>query len=259
MSESSFHESFTHALQNASVDSSSLLDPNTAGDQRRRFDVYRNNRVVSLLEALRSTYPAIKQLVGDEFFKASATAFIDANPPTQPVMAEYGKHFGRFLSSLPNTGNLPFLNDIAELEWHRLQAYHCSDAPVLDSSALAEISPESIMGLRVQCHPAVHCVVSIWPVGSIWTICTDDSGANPDAHKNVDMRQGEAVLITRPGMDVQINRIDAAAAVFLEALQNDETLGYSAEVALEYDNHFNAGEHLTGLLMLGAFNQVIKN
>jgi len=47
--------------------------------------------------------------------------------------------------------------------------------------------------------------------------------------------------------------------VFLEALQNDETLGYSAEVALEYDAHFNAGEHLTGLLMLGAFSQVIKS
>ena len=259
MPESSFHALFTHALQNASVDSSPLLSASEDGDLRRRFDIYRNNRAVSLIEALRSTYPAIKQLVGDEFFKACATAFIDANPPTQPVMAEYGRSFGPFMSSLPNTGNLPFLNDIAELEWQRLQAYHCVDAPVIDPTALAEVPPESIMELRLQCHPASHCVMSQWPIGSIWTICTDDSGANPDAHKNVDMRSGEAVLITRPSMEVQINRIDHAAAVFLNALQNKETLGYSAEVALEHDSNFNAGEHLTGLLMLGAFEQIIEN
>jgi len=256
--ESSFHESFSHALQNASVDSSPLLNPSRYGDQRRRFDVYRNNRVMSLIEALCSTYPTINQLVGDEFFKASATAFINANPPSQPVMAEYGKNFGRFISSLPNTGNLPFLKDIAELEWQRLQAYHCVDSPVLSPAALAEIPPHSLTELRIHCHPALSCIVSKWPIGSILAFCADGSSADPEAHKNVDMSTGEAVVITRPRLEVRINKVDQAAALFLNALRNEETLGYSAEVALEYDNNFNAGEHLTGLLALGAFSQIIN-
>lgn len=258
MHNASFHEMFANALQHATVDTTPLLQPVKDGDQRRRFDVYRNNRMVSLIETLRSTYPALNQLVGDEFFKAAACAFIDVNPPVQPVMAEYGGEFGRFMSSLPNTEKLPFLKDIAELEWWRLQAYHCVDAPVLQPSALADVAPSSIMDLRLQCHPALHCVVSEWPIGSIWALCTEGSGTDLEAHKRVDMLKGESVIITRPEIIVLINRVTASGSVFLNAIQQGETLGDAAEQGLGCDENFNAGEHLTGLITLGAFTDVIE-
>ncbi len=252
-----FHEKFANALQNASVDSSPLLRSGKECGQGRRFDIYRNNRVVSLIDALRSTYPAIDRLVGDEFFKASARAFVDANPPVQPVMAEYGREFGVFLSSLPNTDKLPFLRDIAELEWWKLQAYHCENAPVLHLASVAEIAPESIMDTRLQCHPALHCIDSNWPIGSIWTACIGDSSANGNTDDQVDMRNGEAVVITRPGIEVQVNRVAPAGAEFLNLIRSGETVGAAADKGLQQDKDFNVGEHLTGLINLGAFSKVL--
>ena len=257
MNHSGFHEKFAIALQNASIDSAPLLRSDKYSGQGRRFDIYRNNRVVSLIDALRSTYPAIDRLVGDEFFKASARAFIDANPPVQPVMAEYGREFGGFLSSLPNTDKLPFLRDIAELEWWKLQAYHCENAPVLHASSLAEIAPESIMDIRLQCHPSLHCVDSDWPIGSIWTACIAEASANDNTYNQVDMRNGEAVVITRPGIEVQVSRVAPAGAEFLNQMQSGETLGAAAEHGLQQDNDFNVGEHLTGLINLGAFSNIL--
>jgi len=244
-------------LQNASADTSALLHPVKDTDQQRRFNVYRNNRMVSLIDNLRSTYPALRQLVGDEFFTAGATAFINVTPPTQPVMAEYGEGFGRFIMSLPNTRNMPFLNDIAQLEWQRLQAYHCRNAQVLNSSALAEVAPDTFLSMRFQCHPALHCLVSEWPIGAIWSICSEGSASEPNAHRDINMRDGESVVITRPHLDVLVNRIDHAAAIFLNALCSGETLGDSAELGLACDNEFNVGEHLTGLIALGAFSQIM--
>jgi len=250
---SSFHNSFATALLNTATDSAPLLRSIEHGAHRRRFDVYRNNRAVSLIEALRATYPVVYKLVGDEFFKASARAFIDVNPPTQPVMAEYGREFGGFISALPNADKLPFLNDVAELEWWRLQAYHCVDASVLQPSALAGVAPHSVMDIRLQCHPALRCVVSRWPVGSIWTSCIEDSNGTSTVNSRVDMHKSEAIVITRPEIQVWTNVVNEAGVVFLNAIQNGETLGAAAEQGLERDIGFNAGEHLTGLITLGAF------
>jgi hypothetical protein len=38
----------------------------------KRFAVYRNNVVVVLIEILRAAYPAVRRLVGDEFFDAAS-------------------------------------------------------------------------------------------------------------------------------------------------------------------------------------------
>ena len=252
-----FHGKFANALQHAAVDSGPLLQPYESGNQHRRFDIYRNNRVVSLIDALRSTYPAVHKLVGDEFFKASARAFIDAKPPVQPVMAEYGKEFGSFISSMPNTDKLPFLRDMAELEWWWLQAFHSGNAPVLQSSILAEIPPESIMDVQLQCHPSLHCVKSEWPIGSIWMACTRESSVDDRTGQDVDMQMGEAVIITRPEIDVQVNKVAGVGVEFLKLIQTGESLGAAAEHMLEQNSGFNAGEHLTGLIELGAFTRII--
>ncbi len=58
---------------------SALLDPNMpvpaglVGPDRepseKRFNVYRNNVVVGLVETLRAAFPAVRRIVGDEFLR----------------------------------------------------------------------------------------------------------------------------------------------------------------------------------------------
>lgn len=248
-----FHSGFANALSCPDTDSQSLLRPVGTGDQQRRFNIYRNNRVVSLIDSLRSTYPAVDKLVGDEFFKASARAFIDAHPPTQPVMSEYGSGFGKFISTLPGVGGFPFLADIAELEWQYLQSFHSEDAATIDASALSVIAPESIMEVRMECHPALRITESQWPVGSIWTNCIGNVESQP-----VDMQQGEALVVTRPQLQVQVNVVSSAVVLFLKGVRQGDTLTVAAEQALESDNTFDTGTALINLIALGAFSALTE-
>ena len=48
----------------------------------KRYDVYRNNVTVSLINALAATYPAVQRITGVEFFHAMARFHIRATPPT---------------------------------------------------------------------------------------------------------------------------------------------------------------------------------
>lgn len=148
-----------------------LLDPhaqspaiaNAAGG---RFNVYRNNYLITLRNALRSTFPVVERLVGEEFFAALACAFAECHPPRSPIMARYGATFPEFLNQFAALADFPYLADVARLEYARVQAYHAADAIGFDLAS--EASATAALDQRARLHPSVCIVASAYPVHSIW-------------------------------------------------------------------------------------------
>ena len=91
-----------------------LGDAATAG---LRLGIYRTTALSGLSEALRLTYPITERVVGAAFFEQSALAFAREAPPEIPVLALYGADFPDFLRSLPALAELPYVADIARLDW----------------------------------------------------------------------------------------------------------------------------------------------
>ena len=87
---------FTAALLNADLATPAGMVDYQGRPAGKRFDVYRNNVVVSLIDAMETAFPAIHKLVGDEFFKAMAGIYVRAHPPTTPMMMFYGEAFPEF-------------------------------------------------------------------------------------------------------------------------------------------------------------------
>ena len=50
----------------------------------KRYNVYRNNVTVSLIEALAAIFPAVRRITGEEFFGAMARFHIRETPPSSP-------------------------------------------------------------------------------------------------------------------------------------------------------------------------------
>ena len=86
MSQSAFH---TALLDPATPVPDGLIDPKgrPAG---KRFDVYRNNVVVSLSEALAEAFPVVQGIIGAAFFTAMAGTYVRQSPPTDPRIATWG-------------------------------------------------------------------------------------------------------------------------------------------------------------------------
>lgn len=82
-----------------------------------RLAIYRNTALSGLCEALRLSYPMTEKVVGMPFFEQTALAFARRHPPTDPVLARYGANFPAFLGSLQSLRGLPYLPDLARLEW----------------------------------------------------------------------------------------------------------------------------------------------
>jgi hypothetical protein len=227
------------------------LRPQTGKLPKRRFNVYRNNVAVSLIEALKSTFPAVAQLVGEDFFRATARAYIDQEPPRSPLLFLYGASFGDFLDSFPPAASVPYLGDIARLEWARLSAYHAADRDALRIESLAALPPELLGALTFELHPSLVLISSRWPLFSIWAASTAR-----DSEDKVRMTQPEDLVVVRPDLDVDTRLLPPGGYSFMKALLEGVPLGEAAGRAMETSNEFDLAIHLQGLFQLGAVTAI---
>ena len=207
----------------------------------KRFDVYRNNVIVSLLDAMQEAFPVVHKLVGTEFFRAMCAEFVRNFPPSSPLLMFYGAEFPAFLSSFEPVAHLAYLPDVAMLEQARRCAYHAADADPIDPSALVDLAPEDLLTSVLGLHPALQIVSSPYPILSIWTANMDDTAPkiSPVA---------ETVLITRPEFDLEMASINIATESVIDTLNQGATLGDAYDKALTIDPDFDLSEAI-GLLL----------
>ena len=92
-----------------------------------RLDIHRTHFATTLTRALESVFPAVVSLVDKRFFAYCADTYIRENPPPAPCLFEYGATFPDFLSAFPPCAGLPYLADVARLEWLMHEAFHAPD------------------------------------------------------------------------------------------------------------------------------------
>ncbi|MGC8536365.1 MAG: DNA-binding domain-containing protein [Rhizomicrobium sp.] len=213
----------------------------------KRFNVYRNNVIVSLIEALEAAYPATRRLVGVAFFQAMAQIFAVARPPQSPVMLDYGHGFAEFISGFEPAATLPYLADVARIERSWLEAYHAAEADSLGVDDFSAVTADLAPLLVFRLHPSVRTVQSRYPALSIWQMNVTE--ASPGEHELVDA--AEAALIVRPSAEVEVHHLPPGGADFIDALGQGKTLGEAAQQALLIEG-FDLALTLNGLLEAGA-------
>lgn len=99
-----------------------LAHINGAGLQpAQRVQVHQNNYVLLLEAALANTFPAVHGAVGADFFGFMVRRFVIAHPPSNAALFTYGADFPTFIKELEEAASLPWLPDLAQLEWARAQ------------------------------------------------------------------------------------------------------------------------------------------
>ena len=187
------------------------LTSRTGSRPLKRFNVYRNNVFVSLIEALQGRYPAICRLVGEEFFRATARAFIEEHPPRSPVLIHYGAGFGDFLDDFEPVAELAYLGDVARIEWAWNEAYHAPDATPLGPDDMESLVTQDVSTAVFTLHPSLSTVSSPFPVVSLWTAMRDETDVSNLALDS----GGEDALILRPELDVEVRQLPDGAVTFI--------------------------------------------
>ncbi|MDP1701303.1 MAG: DNA-binding domain-containing protein [Aestuariivirga sp.] len=214
----------------------------------KRYNVYRNNVTVSLINALAAAFPATQRITGVDFFRAMARFHARATPPTSPLLFEYGHGFPAFIERYEYAKPMPWLADVARIERAWLDAYHAADEAALAPEALALIPPENLVDTIFTPHPATRIVRSRFPAVSIFAANRKEGPESP-----VEATAPEDALVTRPGLEVAVRHLPPGGAVFLLRLIAGETLGAAAAAAFSDYPQFDLSASIAGMIGAGAF------
>ncbi len=215
-----------------------------------RFGIYRNNIFLSLTGVLEAAFPTVAKLVGDENFAVLAHRFIAAHPPQRPALYAYGADFAAFLAGFaPAVEELPFLPDLARVEWAVNEAYFEADAEPLVAEHLAGLAPDRYAGLRFRLHPTVRLIGSDWPVWDMW-----GAEALPDPRPDGKQDAAQQVLVRRPESKVDVVLLAPGDFAFLDAFARGDTLGEAAAAVAGADADFDLSTCLAGHLAGGTFH-----
>lgn len=221
-------------------------------DPSVRLDVYRNNVVSSLVEALADTFPVVRAVVGDAPFRALAAGHVRAHPPRSPALAHYGSGFATWLVDAEGLAAQPWLPDLARLEFARVQAFHAAEAQALGADTLTPwlARPDALPGLVLHLHPSVQVLASAWAVVSLWA-----AHQGPGPTTSPPMHEAEAALVMRAGDDAVVVPVASATARWVARLCRGLPLGLAVTEAIdpvEAGDTLDLGASLGLLLRLGA-------
>ncbi|MGP1396411.1 MAG: HvfC/BufC family peptide modification chaperone [Inquilinaceae bacterium] len=216
----------------------------------RRLGIYRTNTFGSLTQVLKAAYPVVFRLVGDPFFRAMTHAHIRAHPPRRPHLLSYGGDLPAFIAAFAPARPLPYLPDVARLEWARNEAYFAADAPPLDAAGLQRVPLDEYPKLTFALHPAIRLVASPYPIQRIWEVNQTDD----DRVAAVDLNQGgQRVVVARRRGSVIQSGVGAGEYALLLALSQGRTLQDAAAAAMAAEADFQLQPVLAAHLAGGTF------
>ena len=219
-----------------------LVAPSPANPSKR-FAIYRNNVFVSLVEALKARFPAVRKAVGAEFFDAMARDYAGLHRPASPVMFEYGENFPDFIDTFAPLADYRWIGDLARLECAITKSHHAADATPLSPEHYARINEARLADAVFTMTPSLFIIASQNPIVSLWRVNTDES-----ALTDYTAIPAETALVHRIGWTVHVQAVTAAGGVFFTQLRAGSCLGEATAAAVAIDPDFDLSVHLQCLI-----------
>ena len=182
--------------------------------------IYRGSIVGKLSRSLTSTYPVCCRLVGDEFFEATAVTYIRRFPSLSPDLGDYGEQFPDFLANFEPVATLPYLPDVARLEWYWHRVFKGEDTTGLDLQKLSEIPQDKWGELIFHLPKNSFLLESPYPIHRIWEVNQPDYQGNEE----VNLDEGAIkIFLWRQDYDMRIDLPNDAEWQLLKAFQGKNT------------------------------------
>ncbi len=212
----------------------------------RRFALYRGNLTANWENALRNAYPVIRQMVGDEFFRALAREYGRAIPLQEGDLNRFGQHLPDFLDTFAPVADFPYLPDMARLEWALHRAHQAADTPALTAQTLAAMDMDAIDALRLALHPATTTLHSHWAVADLWQAHQPDGPPWP-----TELRRECWMVACRPDWRAQLRTLTPGEHAALCAIAAGETFGAALDAAAATEPDFDPAHALPHWLQAG--------
>lgn len=215
-----------------------------------RLYIHQNHLFMTAKEALRATFETVAKLVDPGFFDFLAHGFVAETPPTDPRMTQYGAGFAAYLSNHPSCTEVPFLTDVAALDWAMTHVTHSYETSALDPESISAIPVEDHAQMVFLPRTTIRVLSCNSPVADIWKFA-HGQGDVPN-----DMTTPTWLLVESDHGQPSFEPLTPSEGIFWFHLTQGNSLADAAEAVFTQDQHFDLSTSLGRALSLGLFASV---
>lgn len=204
------------------------LDAQLISDGSKRLQIYRDNSKWGRINSLRDTYAVVNRLVGNAFFTSLAASYVKSVPSYSYDLGDDGADLADFIRGYGPGASLPYLSDVAALEW---AWYICSlgaDAVFLDEAVLGRQYKAEGEDIHLRLHQHSVLLHSSYPIHRIWGV--NQQGYGGDDRVSLD-EGGVNLLLWRPHLDVVLEPVSHEEWDLLQGFKAGLSLGEIAQGA----------------------------
>jgi hypothetical protein len=216
----------------------------------RGLNAYQANGHDLAERSLLAVYPVVAALVGDDSLATMARELWHRHPPVRGDLACWGEALAAFVAPNPQLADVPYLADVARVEWalHRAAGAPDAGADPASFALLTQADPDSF---TLRLAPGTAVILSAWPAASLVTAHLHDDPPLAVAAARVQAHDAEAALVWRQALRPRVSACRPAEAALLAALLQGRSLLASLNDALEADAAFDLGAWLPGAVTQG--------
>ncbi|TMA31133.1 MAG: DUF692 family protein [Deltaproteobacteria bacterium] len=186
-----------------------------------RLGIYANAYFLRIRDSLASDFRAVRRAVGEHAFHRLVAEYLVEQSSHEPTLAALGEQLPGFLSRHGLSRMLPFLPELAQLEWSALQALLGPPRETAGIGATGEWADA-----RADLDSSVALLRTRWPVDRLWA---DRDLPERRGSRVLRARRRSFLIVRRAPEGVRVDRLPPAAFATLSALRDGVTLGEACE------------------------------
>lgn len=192
---------------------------------------YRGNGREHARIALRTQFPTVLAMLGEQAFDALVVRHWLARPPRRGDLAWVGEDFADTVAEQIELGDWPWLAYSARLDWALWAVLHAAPAALREDD-LQRLASEPPHRLRLRLAPGTHLLASRWPIVSLWQL---HRAEQPDvaACRAALQGRGETAWVWRDGWQARAEVCPDDTASWLRALHTAPTLEHALQAVEE--------------------------
>lgn len=207
------------------------LEPWLHADAERGLMAYRAHGHALAERCLAAAYPVVAQLIGEDALRAVARSLWHDDPPQAGDIGQWGHTLADWLTGCADLQALPYLSDLARVEWALHRAASAADA-VPDPASLGRLAGEDGPALRLQFAPGTALFQSPWPVVDL--VHHHLHGQPPLEALVARLQTPDRchALVVREGWRSEVLELSLTEAAFVAAVLAGRPLGEALDAAL---------------------------
>lgn len=208
------------------------LDPWLRSGAERGLMAYRAHGHALAERCLAAAYPVVTQLVGETTLQSVARALWHACPPQAGDIGLWGEALPSWLDGCDDLRSVPYLADVARVEWALHGAARAADA-VPDHPSLGRLMDDGSEALTLRFAPGTTVLASRWPVAHL--INHHLTGQPPLEQLVTELHTpGQRhALVVREGWRSSVHAIGPAEAALTATLLAGRPLGQALDAAAQ--------------------------